>query len=211
MVVQDWNEINKDFLEKKWLEFKDRKFNMKRITLEYWLKKIEKPKIHFITYGNYLYENSKARLLSEAKNFDEFNIIKGYGPGDLSDNFKKEYADILNMPRGGGYWIWRFEIIKNFIEIMNDGDILLYADAGSTLNNNGKIKFNEYINKLHSSEYGILSFRMEDQPTKYWTTKEIFNIFEGDITDEIKNSGQYLGGIFFLKSVNMPLNLLILC
>jgi hypothetical protein len=37
--------------------------------------------------------------------------------------------------RGYGYWIWKSQIIKQHMDLLNDGEILLYCDAGSQLNN----------------------------------------------------------------------------
>ena len=39
----------------------------------------------------------------------------------------------VKQPRGGGYWIWKSHIIKKINEI-NDNDILIYLDAGCSIN-----------------------------------------------------------------------------
>ena len=199
LVLKNWNEINEDFLNKKWLELKDKFNNVTKLSLNYWKEKIIGKKINFITYANKVFENSKKRILKEADNFGVFTSIKGYGPEDLDNDFSEKYKDILNMSRGGGYWIWRYHIIKKELNKLKENDILLFIDAGSKLNKKGMKRFNEYIEMLENSNFGILSFQMKDQIEKKWTTKEIFNYFNINLDSEIVNSGQYLGGILLMK------------
>ena len=86
--------------------------------------------IHFITYANDKYAKAKQRLVREAGEFGEFATIKGYGPEDLPDDFRKKFDKILKLPRGGGYWIWKTAIIKENMLKMREGDFLIYMDAG---------------------------------------------------------------------------------
>ena len=45
---------------------------------------------------------------------------------------------IENNKRGYGYWLWKSYIVKKQLELMKEGDILLYADSGCVMNMNGK-------------------------------------------------------------------------
>jgi hypothetical protein len=214
LIVESWSMINKEFLqtqyEKIHKKILENQYNMEKLTLNYWTKiiqkslKITRPKIHFITYGNKLFEESKKRLLKEAQNFNEFDTITAYGPEDIIENihldgYSKDFHNVFGMKRGGGYWVWRHIIINKTIENMENNDFLVYLDAGSTLNNNGKIRFYEYLQLLHSSSTGILSFQMHDHLEKYWTTKEIFDVMKEDINGTHANSGQLLGGILVMQ------------
>ena len=221
LVINDWNEINKEFLEKKYIEIinknKNGEYNINKLYLKYWLDKINNNckidktneyNIHFITYGDSNFEKSKKRILNEAKEFNEFKTIKGYCPEDLPEDFKEKYKDILSMSRGGGYWIWRPIIIEDAINNINDNEYLVYLDAGCTINKHGKTRFFEYIDKLENSEnhYGILSFQMTNtngkgdiQKEKWWTTSNIFEYFGVKPDSDIGESGQYLGGVLIMK------------
>ena len=156
-------------------------------------------KIHFITYGNKLFERAKRRIVKEAKDLYTFSSIKAYGPGDLKADFKEKYKDILNKRRGGGYWIWRYHLIDRLLNEMEENDIVIYLDAGCHLNRKGTDRFQEYLDLLKKSKYGMLSFQMHDAIEKIWTVKEIFRYFNIEESDEIANTGQYLGGILFIK------------
>ena len=69
-------------------------------------------KFHFITYGDINFEKSKKRILKEAADFQEFETMKGYGPEDISKDFKEKYRDILSMSRGGGFFNYFLLFIK---------------------------------------------------------------------------------------------------
>ena len=60
-------------------------------------------KIHFISYGNHIFNNSKKRLGDKAVNSGWFHTITIYGPENLSKEFKNEFDNILQKPRGAGY------------------------------------------------------------------------------------------------------------
>lgn len=156
-------------------------------------------KIHFTTYGNYLYSNSKKRLREESINSKWFDTTTICGPENLSEEFKHEFNDILEKPRGAGYWIWKFDIIKQQLIKMTNNDILIYMDAGCSINFNGKKRFNEYIEMLNNSNESIISFQMNHYEKQY-TNKELFHHFNMNVNDNNGNSGQIVGGILIMKN-----------
>lgn len=210
VIVNEWDEINEEMLNSKYTEimkkWNNNEYNMDKLNLDYWINIINecnpvkaKPIIHFMTYGNHKYENSKKRLCKQAEEFNEFASIKAYGPQDLSEKFSKKYENILSQSRGGGYWLWKPMILYDKFKTMKEGEFLVYLDAGCHLNNEGKERFYEYINMLENSDCGILSFQMHNQIEKWWTIKEIFDYYNLDPNGEHANSGQFLGGVFILK------------
>lgn len=156
-------------------------------------------KIHFITYGNNVFKNSKERLQKEAINSNWFDTITICGPENLSKNFKSEFNDILEKPRGAGYWIWKFDIIKQQLTNLDNNDILIYIDAGCSINTKGRTRFNEYIEMLNNSNESVISFQMPHIEKKY-TIKELFNYFNMNPNDNNGNSGQFVGGILIMKN-----------
>jgi hypothetical protein len=217
LVVEDWDTITQDFLENEYNKIqqnkKDGAYNMEKLYLHYWIKQIQKPVIHFMTYANDVFETAKKRLVKEAIQFNEFTTINDFGPENLPSWVQKKYQDILNVRRGGGYWLWRPFILYEKLKQINDGEFLLFLDAGCKLNPLGKKRFHEYINMLHTSEYGILSFQMSGNKgpgtlakEKEWTTKEIFDYFNVSLDSEIANSGQLLGGVFIIKKNKHSMN-----
>ena len=159
----------------------ENKYNMEKMKLKYWTDKLmidktSNRKIHFITYGNDKFEKAKIRIVKEAHAFGEFKTVKAFEPQDLPKDFTENYQQILTMPRGGGYWIWRPIIIQQALDKINDGEYLVYLDAGCTINPKGKRRFNEYLQLLddNKNKYGILSFQMSGNNGPGGLEKESF-------------------------------------
>lgn len=157
--------------------------------------------IHFITYGDDVFKNSKKRIFEEASMCQWFDTINVYGPETLDENFKKEFSNILRCRRGGGYWLWKFYIIERDLSRIKTDDILIYLDAGCTINLKGKQRFTEYVDMLNNSCEPIISFQLTHKEKKY-TIKELFHYFDMDVNDNNGESGQFLSGILIMKNTD---------
>lgn len=156
-------------------------------------------KIHFISYGDKKYNKAKKRIKEEAIKCNWFDNIKIYEPDDLTMEFKENFKEILNEKRGGGYWIWKLDIINQELKDLSKNDILVYCDAGCVINNKGEKRFKEYIELLKNSDECVISFQMKGCKEREWTTKEIFNYFNIDINSKEANSGQIHATILIMK------------
>ena len=153
------------------------------------------PKLWFISYGDANYEAAKQRIRKEAEDMGCFQGgIKIYGPEDLGEDFNTgEVAKVLKEPRGGGYWLWKPYIIMKTLEMMNPDDILLYADAGCTLQTAGVPRLKEYAKMISpDTSKSVLVMRLRDQVAKKWITTEIFDHFNIKMDDPIAISNQVL-------------------
>lgn len=159
-----------------------------------------KQKIHFITYGNNKFSKVKDMLAKQAIESDWFDSVVAFNENMLTSEFKTKFANILNQQRGGGYWIWKYDIIMQTLNKINDGDIIVYVDGGSYLNLNGKKRFLEYIDMLNNDEkqLGFISFDNGCCEEKY-TTRQVFDHFEIPEDSEIRTTGQYNGGYYYIK------------
>lgn len=167
-------------------------------------------KIHFITYGNANFNNSKKRIKNEAINCGWFDTVNICGPKDLTQEFKTEFNDILKQPRGAGYWIWKFDIIKQQLDKLKNNDILVYIDAGCSININGKKRFDEYIQMLNNSNESIISFQTS-HIEKTYTTKQIFKYFDIDINSNHGNTGQYVASVLLMKKCQKMIKIIDEC
>jgi hypothetical protein len=158
------------------------------------------PRVHCISYFNDRFEKSSARLRSEASEFKEFLNFKLLQSKNLPESFRKEFKKILNKKKGAGFWIWKPFIIKHQLDLIKNGEYLLYLDAGCTINKKGKGRYFEYLNMLNSSDIGCISFKFNNswRPEKHWTTNEIFKYF-GVKDASIKNTGQFISTIHILQ------------
>lgn len=134
--------------------------------------------------------------------------IKVYTPEDLSNDFKTAVGDVLNEVRGGGYMTWKPYIIADMLSKLNDNDILLYADAGCTLNPAGIPRLKEYGELISpKSNKGVLAMRLVDGTLygpggfleKKWTATPVFEYFKESIDGPTANSNQILSGFVMCR------------
>lgn len=125
-------------------------------------KSARKPNIHFRTYGNELYQGAKKRIISEAIETGWFTTARALGPEDLTEDFVNKFKEILALPRGGGYWIWKFDVFDQAMSMMDEGDFLVYLDSGSHINKGGEKRFYEYIDMVVQSQYDIIGFQVSE-------------------------------------------------
>lgn len=93
---------------------------------------LEKPTITLLNYANKRFSGKQQINSLTGKMFGKANKVESYSPLDIDEKFKNSFADILNNPRGGGYWLWKPYIIKKQLAKMKDGEYLFYADSGTT-------------------------------------------------------------------------------
>lgn len=128
-------------------------------------------KKHFVTYGDSSFDLAKKRIIKEASSIGWFDVCRAYDQNDISDELNA--SDLMKIPRGGGLWSWKPDIILQELNSMNDGDILIYADSGCSLQ---PCKEWEWIEKT-LMKYDLIAQRIY-QPTVKWTRKEIIDFFD---------------------------------
>ena len=157
---------------------------------------------YFLTYGDKNFYYSKKHLSYLAKESGFFDKVISLGPEDLDKDFLNKYIDVLSNKRGGGYWIWKHEIINSLLKNIDNGDIILYCDAGSSINTLPKAKkrFKEYFDLLLDSKNSFLRFETEKQfLEKQFTSSELFKYFDIGLDTSIANSTQLQAGVMFFQ------------
>jgi len=125
-----------------------------------------------------------------------FDKILIFGPKDISDDFNKNISQISSVNKGGGYWLWKPYIIKKVLDELDEGDVLIYCDAGCMINSNGRERFDEYIQLLNDSASGTIDFQLPHKEYEY-TKQEIFNHFNAG--EAVINSDQLMSTVLILK------------
>ena len=163
--------------------------------------------ITFITFGNNKYNEALIRIKKEAESFNIFDNIIIYNEDYLKNDkiFWEKHGDFINNNnRGYGYWLWKSYLTLKTLENMNENDILLYCDAGCTLNVNGLSRFNDYLNIMKDNE--ILSFELNFLE-KIWTKMDLFKYLDMD-KPKYFDSKQLVGGIYFIKKTERTINII---
>ncbi len=84
-----------------------------------------------ISYGDVQYKYSVALNLFTAKHMGQADEVRSYGPEDIDAEFRKKNAKTFACKRGGGYWLWKPYVIKKALDSINEGDYVMYLDAGA--------------------------------------------------------------------------------
>jgi hypothetical protein len=138
-------------------------------------------KIYLITYGSGKFKYSCKRVSKEGESLGFFSKVFVFSESDLPLSIKS--SPLFYNNKGGGFWLWKPYIIDKVLNEIEEGDIIVYSDAGNELLNSNQWK--EYFNLLknydsiffqyrENFDYGWNKFNSEynDSPKlKFWTKK----------------------------------------
>ncbi len=163
-------------------------------------------KVKFITFadGAKHWQDSATRLARQAKDSKLFSEIETYNLDKLKREFPEFYsknAVLLNSgSRGFGYWIWKpFIVLQSLIDPKSEFDVLVYLDAGCSLNTSSKgarSRFIEYCTLAKVN--GGVAFQLSDQLERHWNKMDTIIAVRGRL-DEVLDSNQLVGGILVLN------------
>ena len=130
-----------------------------------------KPEIYFVSFANSRYA-SQTRIKREAEEMHFFDHIYVGDEKMLEPWYFEKYKD--RWPeRSFGYWQWKPYIIRCVMDRMEEGDFLVYADAGCTLNPRGIPRLKEYLHMVEENPCGVLGFDQHFREAE-WTKADLF-------------------------------------
>lgn len=175
-------------------------------------------KIYLVTYGNEKFKYSVKRLKNEANKISVIDNVFCFSEDDLP--FFIKASPLFASTKGGGYWLWKPFIIKKVLEQVQEGDIVIYSDAGNKLFESEKwLDYIDFLKKYESVffeykenfDYGWSKFNnlYNDSPKlKYWvkksTVEHFRNLFIDD--DQWLEKSKIVAGFFLLKKTESNLN-----
>lgn len=127
----------------------------------------------FLSYADGAFTPARDALCDSARAAG-FDRGLARGPGDLDPAFAAAHRAILSQPRGGGYWLWKPQIILQELERLAEGDLLVYSDAGRT----DYYRFTRFPARLaaRARHQGFLAGVVTPQhgPLSRWTKRDTF-------------------------------------
>lgn len=124
-----------------------------------------------INYANKKYYHAQKKNSETGKTVGQFDSVVSYGVEQIDADFYNKNSNILNQPRGAGYWLWKPYFIVKTLESMKEGELLFYSDSGSHFIN----KPDSIIDICQNTNNKILLFTLEDFHThKKWTKRDCF-------------------------------------
>jgi hypothetical protein len=162
--------------------------------------------MNFITFGTNNYKKQIDRITKEASTFRCFNTITGIYPDMLEESFLEKHKSFMeNNNRGYGFWIWKPQAVLQSLKNIPDGEILIYADSGCSMNRFGIDRLNEYVKKAkYISKTGIVCFQMTNHMEEQWTKSKLFDILE---CEKYKKTPQIHATAFIIKKCPESLKL----
>jgi len=122
------------------------------------------------------------RALNKSALEHGFTHYISFNPNNLDNSFSQKHLHLLNdQTRGFGFWMWKAAIIKQTLELANEGDIVAYIDSGNIIINNMDYVFGE------CTKNEIILFENRDgNPSglvhinKFWTKRDTFVLMNMD-------------------------------
>ena len=153
-----------------------------------------KPKIVAISYADQSFQNQLLINKKTALEVGKVDEYYSYGPNDIDINFKEKNKDILSKKRGNGYWLWKpYFILKTLKEKLNEGDYLIYTDAGILYMNSTYI----IIDSLKKKNADMWMIRLK-YIEKQYTKRDAFILLGADLPF-YTDTNQYMAGIQVYK------------
>ena len=162
----------------------------------------------FISYADENMRYSLKRIGQQAKKTGIFDEIILYTP-DIIPPYIKE-SPLMAYRRGGGYWAWKPAIIWETLQKQDEGDIVVYVDAGCSLRKSEK--WEEYWNLLSDTHHTIVFQFKDEMPEwkrwgqtstqiRHWTKRSTFRYFE-EMLGDYGDYNKIMGGFMICKGKN---------
>jgi hypothetical protein len=142
----------------------------------------------------YLVNYANAEFYSDQKRFSKAALKQGidevfsYKDLDIRKTaFYKKNKETLDIPKGGGLWLWKPYVIFEAMKKIKEGDLLIYADSAAKMINRP-----EDMASLCKEQGGILLFT-NTLTNKIWTKRDCFVWMNCD-SERYWNAKQAMGG-----------------
>ena len=131
--------------------------------------------IHLVSYADAKYHDVQRRLVASAAT-NGVDVIHAFGPEDLRiTEFYASHRQILDQPRGGGYWLWKPFFIREVLRVAAAGDFILYVDSGAET----VASIRPLVDYCMTSG-GVLLFANHDRLNRYWTKRDCYVLMDCD-------------------------------
>lgn len=162
--------------------------------------------LHLLTFGSpkEKYNWTLDRLKKEANYVKIFKSINVFTEEDIFDFCPEleSHKKFMTESRGFGYWIWKYFLISKLFEHISNDEVVLYLDAGSTINENGLDRLVFYYEMAIKNE--MISFQMEHLENQYTKRDTYDKIFLGD--EKYYQTGQIHASCFLIKKTENTIN-----
>lgn len=157
--------------------------------------------VHFVTFGTRHYFRRAQVLADRAVQTGWFKTSRAFSLADLDVSFVQRHRNfIARNPRLGGYGIWKPQLLLQALRDIEDGDVLLYTDAGCEFDVQAAWRFEDYVRAAEQSTSGLFTFTFAHGTQRWWTKPDTVDAlsnlgFDVSHMDEV----QHISGIIFTR------------
>ena len=162
--------------------------------------RFDRPKCHttivssattmLVSFADRRFKRSAKRIAAQAGQFKVIDRIEILSEQDLDPAFVSRFRDVLKPNvRGFGYYCWKPQVILQSLRALDEGDVLIYVDAGAHLFAASEERLLEYIETCSASQSVVLAFQTT-WPEASWTKGDLFDHFGVRHNPELTQRGQ---------------------
>ena len=144
--------------------------------------------ITLLNYANQAFRTSQRKNTQTGLSVGAFDQVLSYGPEDIDPKFREAEQQVLQAPRGNGYWLWKPYFIQQVLTKMSPGEWLFYCDSGSYFIHS----IRPLLGVAESSRLDLLTFA-DAHPEKHYVKRDALLLLDAD-NAAIMDSPQRLGG-----------------
>lgn len=160
----------------------------------------KKVTVHLISFVDSRFRSTTRRFKRRGKRFQKFDTIRVLDETGLERRFSDKHKQVLNSGvKGFGFYCWKPQVIHQELRKLEDGEFLVYVDAGSHFSKHGRARFEEYLEICASSKLGILAFQTEWKE-KHWTKGDVLAHFDAKDIPEVTETGQIQAGFLVIRN-----------
>ena len=171
------------------------------------------PSISLITFTSEFNKRTHKRLKFQCSKLDANIRFNYFTSVDLNADFKSQHSTILNKKcRGYGFYIWKPQIILQALDRMNQGDILIYLDAGGHINYAANSYYQHIMSSFKEEKIDIVAYQAfplaelrssnkskyyVEMVNKYWISHNVLQRFKNPM--EARDKYQIFSGVLVIK------------
>lgn len=147
-----------------------------------------------VNYADKKFQRAQKLNSRTARQWGADRVIE-YGPGDIDEAFRRRNKEILDTPRGGGYYLWKPYFYRKAYDELGEGDYLVYIDSGAVYIN--RIQY--LIDCMEQEKVPLMIFSLERERIEKGNTKRDAFVLTGCDEARYADTPQSIGGYFVCK------------
>lgn len=147
-----------------------------------------------VNYADKKFQRAQRLNSKTAKQWGADRVIE-YGPQDIDEAFRRRNREILDTPRGGGYYLWKPYFYRKAYDELGEGDYLVYIDSGAVYIN--RIQY--LIDCMERENVPLMVFSLERERIEKGNTKRDAFVLTGCDEARYTDTPQSIGGYFVCK------------